>query len=295
MSGNTSKLIAFNYFGGKFTFLDNIYGYFPTQFEHMCELMSGSAVISINYKAERPLVRTINEINGDITNFFTVLRDNPEELCERLLLTPVSEEEYISCWDTSEEPIEQARRFYVRVRQSFFGLGAQRKNKGWHMAKTKANAKGGETVSRWNNSIPKLYEVAEVLASNFQIINGDYKDCIDRIDSPQAFFYADPPYPVQSRVSKNDYKYEFDNDLHIKLAGDLRVIEGKAMISSYDNDLYRELYHDWNMVKLPKKLNGLRTKSQQECLWFNYDIRETVAFAKEMNLKKYGTVTKMQL
>lgn len=295
MSGNKSKLIAFNYFGGKFTFLDEIYAHFPVAFDHMCELMAGSAVLSINYKAERPLVRTINEINGDITNFFKVLRENPENLCEMLLLTPVSEEEYIRCWDSTEEPIEKARRFYVRVRQSFFGLGAQRKNKGWHMAKSKVNASGGETVSRWNNSIPKLYEVAEVLATNFQIINGDYKDCISRIDSPEAFFYADPPYPLQSRVSKNDYKYEFDNDLHLELSEILHGLEGKAMISSYDNELYRELYSDWTMVKLTKKLNGLRTKSQQECLWFNYDISETVAFAKELDLKKYGTVTKMEL
>lgn len=50
MSGNSKKLIAFNYFGGKFTFMDEIYNHFPVEFNHMCELMSGSAVLSINTK-----------------------------------------------------------------------------------------------------------------------------------------------------------------------------------------------------------------------------------------------------
>lgn len=55
----------------------------------------------------------------------------------------------------------------MSVRQSFFGLGAQRQDKGWHLAKTQVNAKGGETVSKWNNSFEKLYEVAETIRENF--------------------------------------------------------------------------------------------------------------------------------
>jgi hypothetical protein len=48
----------------------------------------------------------------------------------------------------SGNSIEDARRYYVRVRQSFFGLGAQRKNKGWHMAKTQLNCNAGESISK---------------------------------------------------------------------------------------------------------------------------------------------------
>ena len=145
MSGNTNKIIAFNYFGGKFTWLDYLYKHFPNDFTHLVDLFAGSMSVSLNYKGN--VIKTANELNSDITNFFQVLRDHEPELIHLLLLTPCSLLEYNNSWEKSDDKIEQARRFYVRVRQSFFGLGAQRRNKGWHMAKTKVNAKGGETVS----------------------------------------------------------------------------------------------------------------------------------------------------
>lgn len=207
MSGHRKRVIAFNYFGGKFTWLDHLYSEFPTDFVHLIELFGGGFSVSLNYKGRA--IRTVNEINSEITNFFEVLRDYEPELTKLLLLTPCSETEFINSWEDTDDKIEAARRFYVRIRQSFFSLGAQRKNKGWHMAKQHLNAHGGETVSKWNNAIEKLHNVAEVIRSNFQIINDDFEKCIDRLDFENAFFYCDPPYPAETRASYNDYKSDF--------------------------------------------------------------------------------------
>ena len=193
-----------------------------------------------------------------------------------LLLTPCSELEYNNSWEPSADKIEQARRFYVRIRQSFFGLGAQRKNKGWHCAKQHVNAHGGETVSRWNNAIEKLHDVAEVIRSNFQITNLDYADCLDRLDFPNAFFYVDPPYPLECRASSNDYKYEFSEEQHRELSRRLHTIKGKAMISSYDCPLMQELYGDWTMIKFPVKKNNIRSSEVQEVIWINYQPKSTM-------------------
>lgn len=269
MSGNKNKLIAFNYFGGKFTWVDYLYQNFPSDFTHLVDLFAGSFVVSLNYNGR--VIKTANEINSDITNFFEVLRNNESDLVRLLLLTPCSETEYLNCWEKSDDNIEQARRFYVRIRQSFFGLGAQRKNKGWHMAKRHVNASGGETVSRWNNAIEKLHDVADVIRSNFQIINGSYSDCIDRIDHPKAFFYADPPYPEESRKSKNDYKFEFTDDDHRLLSKKLHSIEGLAMVSGYECNLMNELYGDFYKTKFPVKKNNIRSGEVQEVIWTNYD------------------------
>ncbi len=269
MSGNKNKLIAFNYFGGKFTWVDYLYQNFPSDFTHLVDLFAGSFVVSLNYNGR--VIKTANEINSDITNFFEVLRNNESDLVRLLLLTPCSETEYLNCWEKSDDNIEQARRFYVRIRQSFFGLGAQRKNKGWHMAKKHVNASGGETVSRWNNAIEKLHDVADVIRSNFQIINGSYSDCIDRIDHPKAFFYADPPYPEESRKSKNDYKFEFTDDDHRLLSEKLHSIEGLAMVSGYDCNLMNYLYGDFYKTKFPVKKNNIRSGEVQEVIWTNYD------------------------
>lgn len=269
MSGNSSKIIAFNYFGGKFTWIDHLYREFPQGFTHLVDLFGGSFVVSLNYQGK--VIKTANEINEDITNFFEVLRDHEAELLGKLMLTPCSNAEYNKCWEIAEDPIEQARRFYVRVRQSFFGLGAQRENKGWHMAKTKANCKGGETVSRWNNALDKLHRVAEIIRENYQITNFDYADCIDKLDFEKAFFYADPPYSKRSRASYHDYKFEFDDQQHHQLSAQLHNIEGFAMVSGYDCSLMNDLYHDWRKVKLPIKKNNIRSSEVQEVIWMNYE------------------------
>lgn len=269
MSGNPKKIIAFNYFGGKFTWLDELYSEFPADFTHLIDLFGGSFSVSLNYKGK--VIKTANELNCDITNFFEVLRDHQDELITLLLKTPCSEAEYNNAWEVSENKIEQARRFYIRVRQSFFGLGAQRKNKGFHLAKKHVNASGGETVSRWNNAILKLSIVADVIRSNFQIINSGYDKCIDRLDFDKAFFYADPPYSKQSRKSFNDYKFEFSDEDHYNLSTKLHSIKGLAMVSGYDCGLMNELYKDWRKVKFEIKKNNIRSGEVQEVVWMNYD------------------------
>lgn len=280
MSYNSSKLIAFNYFGGKFTWLDYLYDCFPQDFTHLVELFAGSMVVSINYKGR--VIKTANELNADITNFFSVLRDHENDLIRLLLLTPCSNLEYNNCWQPSDDKIEQARRFYVRVRQSFFGLGAQRKNKGWHMAKQHVNSQGGETVSRWNNAIKNLHEVAGVIRSNFQIVNFDYADCIDKIDHPKAFFYADPPYTKRSRKSYNDYKFEFTDQQHEQLSYKLHHIQGLAMVSGYDCDLMNDLYSDFYKTKFPIKKNNIRSAEVQEVIWTSYNpIKNSLFYFSE--------------
>jgi len=276
MSGNSSKLIAFNYFGGKFTFLDELYQYFPVDFTHLVDVFAGSFVVSLNYKGK--VIKTANEINEEVTNFFTVLRDRRPELVQALQLTPCSNAEFNRCWDMTGDPLERARRYYVRVRQSFYGLGAQRQNKGWHMTKMQVNCQGGATVSKWKNAIPKLDEVALQIAQNFQITNFDYQDCIDKIDFDRAFFYCDPPYPLSCRKSQKDYyRFEFTDDDHINLAKKLYKIKGLAMVSSYDNELYDKLYTQkgWQKIKLAPKMNNIRSGKVQEVIWFNYSIDRT--------------------
>lgn len=278
MSGNKNKIIAFNYFGGKFTWLEHLYRYFPNDFTHLVDLFAGSMSVSLNYPGN--VVKTANEINSDITNFFEVLRDHEPELIRLLLLTPCSLQEYNNSWNAPEfqnytaDKIERARRFYVRVRQSFFGLGAQRRNKGWHMAKQQVNAKGGETVSRWNNAIEKLHDVAEVIRSNFQITNLDYAECIDKIKFDKCLFYCDPPYLAETRKSFNDYKFEFTTDDHIRLSEKLHNSNAMAMVSGYDSELYNDLYSDWTKIKFNPKMNNIRSSMVHEVIWINYEIKK---------------------
>jgi DNA adenine methylase len=287
MSGNRSKLIAFNYFGGKITYLDQLYDYFPVNFVHFADVFGGSFAVTLNYKGK--IIKTVNEINCDITNFFEVLRDHEPELIRLLEFTPCSREEYERCWEKSDDKIENARRFYVRLRQSFMGLGSSRQNKGWDMCHKTCLAEKGSSVSKWNNAIPKLHKVALLLRKEIQITNYDAFDFIKKLDFKDIFFYEDPPYLESVRNSRNNYTHEFPQNKHIKLAELNHKLKGKVMISGYDSKLYNELYSDWTKISFPSKKNGIRTKEVQEVVWFNYPIEDTVFHQRKENLKKYGT------
>lgn len=279
MSGNKNKIIAFNYFGGKYTWVEYLYKYFPDHY-HFIDVFGGSMAVTLN--KVRSKIDTANDINSDVFNFFKVLRENPDELLHQLMLTPVSREEYNYCFYSQESKVtdvERARMFFVRARQSFYGLGAQRQNKGWHLAKTKTGAKYGETVSKWINSIDKLDVVLSRL-STIQLENKCFRDLIPAIDFEDAFFYLDPPYPEESRKSKNDYKFDFTNKDHEDLAEIANNAKGKIMLSSYDCELINDLYppDKWRKIKFPVKKNNIRSGNVQECIWINYEHKERNLF-----------------
>jgi DNA adenine methylase len=71
------------------------------------------------------LVETYNDIDGEVVNFFRVLRDQQEELIKAIGLTPFSREEFRIAAEESLDGIsdlERARRFFVRARQVRTGL-----------------------------------------------------------------------------------------------------------------------------------------------------------------------------
>src|SRR5437588_12906054 len=116
------KMIAFGYYGGKFSHLDFILPLLPTHFTHYCEVFGGSAAILIN-RPPAP-VETYNDLDGEVVNFFRVCRDEGDALTRVIALTPFSREEFaLACTlDPEASPLERARRFYVRARPVRTGL-----------------------------------------------------------------------------------------------------------------------------------------------------------------------------
>src|SRR6266498_2691280 len=87
-SERRSKMIAFGYYGGKFSHLDFLLPLLPTHFTHYCEVFGGSAAILIN-RPPAP-VETYNDLDGEVVNFFECLRDHGRELVRLISLTPFS-------------------------------------------------------------------------------------------------------------------------------------------------------------------------------------------------------------
>jgi DNA adenine methylase len=79
------KLIAFGWYGGKFSHLEWLLPLLPSA-HHYCEPFAGSGAVLLN-RIPAP-VETYNDIDGEVVNFFKVLRDNKDETNREAVADP---------------------------------------------------------------------------------------------------------------------------------------------------------------------------------------------------------------
>jgi DNA adenine methylase len=157
------KKIAFGWYGGKFSHLDWLLPLLPTC-HHYCEPFAGSAAVLLN-RPPSP-VETYNDLDGEVVNFFRVLRDHSDELIRDIGLTPFSREEFSIACDPRPQDItdaERARRFFVRARQVRTGLAQTASLGRWANCKNTTRAGMSGVVSRWLGSVEALPGIAERL------------------------------------------------------------------------------------------------------------------------------------
>lgn len=267
----TKKKIAFGWYGGKYSHLDWLLPLLPKA-RHYCEPFGGSAAVLVN--REPALVETYNDIDGELVNFFRVLRDDKEQLLEAIGLTPFSREEFERAIAVPKAPIsdlERARRFFVRARQVRTGLAQTASRGRWAHCLLTSRAGMAGAVSRWLGSVEGLAEIAQRLL-RVQIEHAPALEVIQRYDSDETLFYCDPPYPHDSRGDNKAYAYEMRDADHRTLAEVLHKVRGKVALSSYTSPLMSELYGDWHCVAAPARTAHSVKQGRTELLWVNYDV-----------------------
>jgi DNA adenine methylase len=265
------KLIAFGWYGGKFSHLDWLLPLLPKT-QHFCEPFAGSAAVLLNRQPSP--VETYNDRDGEVVNFFRVLREEKEALIEAIGLTPFAREEFeqaISEPTVGLSDLERARRFYIRARQVRTGLAQKASTGRWAHCRLTSRAGMAGAVSRWLGSVEDLPEIAQRLL-RVQIENDTAITVIQRYDSHETLFYCDPPYPHSSRGDNNAYQYEMSDDEHRELADALHHIEGKVALSGYHCDLMDKLYQDWRCIEAPAKICHSVKTLRTEVLWVNYKV-----------------------
>ena len=263
------KMIAFGWYGGKFVHLGFILPNLPTDAEHFCDVYGGSAAVLIN----RPpaLVETYNDLDSELVNFFAVLRDEPERLVHKIGLTPFSREELVKACEAEPglPPLERARRFYIRARQTRTGLAQTSSEGRWAHCVLTSRAGMAGAVSRWLGAVEGLPEIAQRL-QRVQIENAPALEVIRRYDTPNTLFYLDPPYVHASRRDAAAYHHEMTDAEHCDLAALLRGIKGRAVLSGYRSRLYDELFAGWHRVDADEKLCNSSKGKRRESLWMNF-------------------------
>lgn len=241
-----------DYFGGKWKHANRIIKTFP-EHKSFVDVFCGAA--SITLRKPRSKNEIINDINAELINFFSVLRDRNLELRIALEKTPYARAEYYACRETSEDPIESARRTVVK---SWFGIGDSLDNEtGFRVSLSQ----GGSTTAPWLTYVDYLHLYSNRLRGVI-IENLDFEECIKRYDRPDTLFYLDPPYVKDTRSKKHAYKFDWHDADHERLLKLLPNIQGHFVLSGYEHESYEYL---------PYKKQTFSANSQQgertEVLW----------------------------
>lgn len=263
------KKIAFGWYGGKFSHLEWLLPLLP-DCHHYCEPFAGSAAVLLN--REPSPVETYNDIDGDVVNFFRVLRDQPDDLARAIALTPFSREEFhLAIYGEIEDvsDVEFARRFYIRARQARTGLAQTATLGRWANCKETSRSGMSGVVSRWLGSVEGLPDIAERLL-RVQIENRPAIDVIRLYDGKDTLFYCDPPYLHGTRGDAKAYGFELSDEEHAALALVLHSVQGKAAVSGYRCDEMDTWYAHWRRFDAPIKTTHSVKQPRQECVWMNY-------------------------
>ncbi len=176
---------ALRYYGGKFRLAPWIIGFFP---QHVCYVEPFGGAMSVLLRKPPSKLEVYNDQDGEVVNFFRVLRSRPQELLQAIKLTPFSRVEYVLAHEEADDELERARRLYVR---SWQGIGGprHRDTTGWRFER-----KG----NRYKTTIEDWIEIGHlplVVARlrDIQIECDEALKVIRRFDAPRTLFYCDPP------------------------------------------------------------------------------------------------------
>jgi DNA adenine methylase len=260
---------ALRYHGSKWRLADWIIESFPP---HECYVEPFGGGAGVLLQKPRSWLEVFNDLDGAVVNFFRVLRERPDELIRAIELTPYAREEWQQAMNEApDDPLEAARRFYVRAYQNRAGPTATQ-GAGWRRNKVVTQAADGRKLSTPAavafTEIEHLYPVAGRLRG-VQIEHDEALTIIKRYDGTGTLFYLDPPYPGSTRSpwARQVYSHEMTDAEHLALAKSLHGIQGMAVISGYRCELYDALYNDWERRDRETRING--PGSAIESLWIS--------------------------
>jgi DNA adenine methylase len=225
---------------------------------------------AVFWAKEPSKVEFINDHNGEVINFYRVLKHNFPELKKEIDVTLHSEFQQKQAKSIYQNPLEhseikRAWAIWVLSHQSFYSiLGST-----WKCSKERSTST--QIQSRKEN----LTDIYSKRLEHTSIFCRDALDVIKKSDHENTFHYIDPPYFQADMGHYGGYTFEdFERLLQL-----LTTLKGKFMLSSYPSDILMEyaLKFGWNIIEydLSRTAGGGR---KTEVLTMNY----TAANVKKM-------------
>ena len=248
-----------NYPGSKWLMAHQICQMIPPHRSYVEPYLGSGAVLFNKIPSH---IETINDIDGDIVNFFRVVRDCGDELAKMIAMTPYARDVYIDSFiNRGDTEIEKAYKFAIRSRMSH----GYRTNR---ISGFKIDVYARERsycVSCWNG-MPDIVREAALRLKTVQIENRNAIELIQKFNHDNVLIYADPPYLMSTRGGEQ-YRFEMDEKDHIELLETIVGSKAKVIISGYDSELYNYYLNGWN--KSTVKSHNQHAEERIEVLWSN--------------------------
>jgi DNA adenine methylase len=222
----------------------------------------------------------VNDLNGDLMNFWRVLQDRKAfvEFKRRVQAVPFSEGEWqdakkaLAVHDGStsrSDRLDRAVQFFILCRQSMSG----RCQDFAPITRSRTRRGMNEQASAWLNSIDGLPPVHSRL-QRVVVLNRPAVEVIRSQDGPDTLFYLDPPYFPDTRSAGQVFgEFDMTEPQHEELLGVILGVQGKVMISGYACDLYDSKLAKWHRHEfdLPNNAaSGVLKRRMTEVLWTNF-------------------------
>ncbi|MBP1565286.1 MAG: DNA adenine methylase [Oscillospiraceae bacterium] len=261
--------------GGKSQLLNDIRANYPEKIDKYCEPFVGGGAVLLDVLANcQPKEVLINDINAELINTYSQIKNNVERLIEMLF------EMQESFWEKNDS---DRKVMYLAKRERFNELKVNVDeqislekaalfiflNKTCFNGLYRVNRKGFFNVPMGAYKNPPICDAENLrlisgLLKNVQIKSGDYSECADFIDKT-TFVYIDPPYrPLTATSSFTSYsENEFGDKQQIELGNFVDKISAKGAKfvasnsdpkNSDENDsFFDDLYSSYKIMRVSAK------------------------------------------
>lgn len=214
-------LSLFKYPGGDAFLLPYLRGMIPP---HTCyvEVFGGSGKLLLNKPPSR--VEVYNDIDGELVNLFRVVKNRETfrkfmDLLDMVLYSREIFYEYLRrLREGVGDSVERAVYLFYTLNASFDGEG-----------ESFSTSRKKNMATRFFNVVGKLRKIHRRL-KHVVIENLDFREVIPKYDSPQTFFYLDPPHLYTSTEKESYYSVGFTDKDYLDLLNLLDKIEGKFLL-----------------------------------------------------------------
>ncbi len=250
------------YLGGKSRLAKRIVEKIPA---HTCYVEPFCGGAWVYFTKEPSTVEILNDRDGELANFWNVIRHHLPEFLRYLDFTIVSREDFLR--EKEQNPalltdVQRAVRYYRLQRMGYGGRVVKRT---FGTSSTRPNSLNLQSVEE------RLGDAHKRMART-TIENLDACDCITRYDTPETFFYIDPPY-----WNADFYAVSFKDEDFKRLATTLKSIKGKFLLSLNDTPEVRNIFAGFNIETIVTKYTlgnskvsqGTRGKDRKEVLIHN--------------------------